>query len=124
LSPIAPAEHVRSALQTIYDYNVRRFADGQMGAVNGMRPDGTIDRSSQHSEEVWTGTTYALAAFMLQRGLRDEAWATARGVYNVTYERGYWFRTPEAYDINGNFRASLYMRPLSVWAMEYALKHY
>jgi non-lysosomal glucosylceramidase len=113
---------VRSALQTIYDYNVRRFADGQMGAVNGMRPDGTVDVSSEQSQEVWVGTNYALAAFMFGRGLTDEAWQIARGVYHVTYHRGFWFRTPEAYDINHNFRASLYMRPLSVWSIEQAIR--
>jgi non-lysosomal glucosylceramidase len=37
----------------------------------------------------------------------------------VIYEsKGYWFRTPEAWDVNGNFRASMYMRPAAVWAME------
>jgi non-lysosomal glucosylceramidase len=87
-----------------------------------MRPDGAVDTSSEQSQEVWTGTNYALAAFMLHRGLKEEAWATAHGVYNVTYQRGYWFRTPEAYDIDNNFRPTLYMRPLSVWAMEHALK--
>jgi hypothetical protein len=37
----------------------------------------------------------------------------------VIYEsKGYWFRTPEAWDVNGNFRASMYMRPAAIWAME------
>jgi len=40
----------------------------------------------------------------------------------VTYERGLWFRTPEAYDRQGNFRASLYLRPLAIWAIEEALR--
>ena len=48
--------------------------------------------------EVWVGTTYALAAFMIGRGLVDEGWETAEGAAAVTYERGLWFRTPEAYD--------------------------
>ena len=39
---------------------------------------------------------------MLGRGLDDEAWRTARGAWNVTYNRGLWFRTPEAYDETGN----------------------
>ena len=69
-----------------------------MGAVNGMRPDGSVDASSEQSAEVWVGTTYALAAFMIGRGLVDEGWETARGAASVTYERGLWFRTPEAYD--------------------------
>jgi hypothetical protein len=37
----------------------------------------------------------------------------------VSYEaKGYWFRTPEAWDITGNYRASMYMRPAAIWAME------
>jgi hypothetical protein len=37
----------------------------------------------------------------------------------VSYEtKDYWFRTPEAWDITGNYRASMYMRPASIWAME------
>jgi len=59
---------------------------------------------------------------MLGRGLDDEAWQTARGAWNVTYNRGLWFRTPEAYDENGNYRASLYLRPLAIWAIEDALE--
>jgi non-lysosomal glucosylceramidase len=87
-----------------------------------MRPDRTVDHSSEQSQEVWTGTTYALAAFMIGRGLVEEGWATARGVARVTYERGLWFRTPEAYDRAGNFRASMYLRPLAIWAIEEALE--
>jgi non-lysosomal glucosylceramidase len=87
-----------------------------------MRPDGTVDASSEQSAEVWAGTAYALAAFMIGRGLVDEGWDTARGVVRTTYERGLWFRTPEAYDAAGNFRATIYLRPLAIWAIEEALR--
>ena len=122
LPPIAPPDHIESALRTIYDLNVLGFAGGQMGAVNGARPDGQVDTTSSQSQEVWTGVTYALAATMLQRGLADEAWNTAWGVYNVTYNQGFWFRTPEGYRSDRSFRAGLYMRPLSIWAIEHALQ--
>jgi non-lysosomal glucosylceramidase len=122
LGDIVPRDHVRSALRQIFALNVGEFGEGLLGAVNGMRPDGTIDRSSEQSQEVWTGTTYALAAFMIGRGLVEEGWATAEGVARVTYERGLWFRTPEAYDRDGNFRASMYLRPLAIWAIEEALE--
>ena len=59
LDPIAPPEHIESALKTIYNYNVQQFANGEMGAVNGMRPNGKVDRSGHQSQEVWTGTTFA-----------------------------------------------------------------
>ena len=122
LGEILPADRVDEALRTIHAYNVRRFGGGRMGAVNGMRPDGSVDASSEQSAEVWVGTTYALAAFMIGRGLTEEGWETARGAAAVTYERGLWFRTPEAYDEHGNFRASIYLRPLAIWAIEEALR--
>jgi non-lysosomal glucosylceramidase len=118
---VAPARTLAS-LRTIHELNVVAYGDGLWGAVNGMRLDGTVDDSSEQSAEVWVGTTYALAAFMIGRGLLDEGWETARGAAAVTYERGLWFRTPEAYDRRGNFRASLYLRPLAIWAIEDALR--
>jgi non-lysosomal glucosylceramidase len=122
LGDLLPADRVLTALRTIHRLNVCGFADGLMGAVNGMRTDGTVDTSSEQSSEVWVGTTYALAAFMLGRGLTQAGWETARGAAAVTYERGLWFRTPEAYDADGNYRASLYLRPLAIWAIEEALE--
>jgi non-lysosomal glucosylceramidase len=113
---------VTRALRTVFERNVLGFRDGTMGAVNGIGADGTTDGSGGQSEEVWVGTTYSLAAQMLGRGLVDEAWRTAAGAARVTYERGLWFRTPEAYDADGNFRASLYLRPLAIWAIEDALR--
>ncbi len=121
LGDVVAPDRVERALRTIHAMNVAGFAGGEMGAVNGMRPDGTVDPSSEQSPEVWVGTTYALAAFMLGRGLTAEAWQTAWGAYNVTYNRGLWFRTPEAYDEAGNFRASIYLRPLAIWAIEHAI---
>lgn len=39
--------------------------------------------------------------------------------FHVIYEnKGYWFRTPEAWDITGNFRADMYMRPIAIGALE------
>jgi non-lysosomal glucosylceramidase len=122
LGDLVPPDRVDEALRTIHAHNVRRFGGGRMGAVNGMRPDGTVDGSSEQSAEVWVGTTYALAAFMIGRGLLEEGWETARGAAEVTYGRGLWFRTPEAYDEHGNFRASIYLRPLAIWAIEEALR--
>jgi non-lysosomal glucosylceramidase len=122
LGDLLPADRIDTALRTIHANNVRRFGGGRMGAVNGMRPDGSVDTSSEQSSEVWVGTTYALAAFMIGRGLVDEGWETARGAAEVTYERGLWFRTPEAYDADGDFRASIYLRPLAIWAIEEALR--
>jgi non-lysosomal glucosylceramidase len=121
LPPVATPEQARSALITIFENNVMRFKNGEMGAINGMMPDGRIDRASIQSQEVWTGTTYALAASMLQEGLEHEAFHTAKGIYDVTYQkRGYWFQTPEAWNEDGDYRSLAYMRPLAIWAIQWA----
>ena len=122
IDDLIPADRVSTTLRTIFESNVMGFAEGEMGAVNGVHADGSIDQSSMQSAEVWIGVTYALAACLFGRGMIDEAWRTAWGAQNVTYNRGFWFRTPEAYDVDGNYRASLYLRPLAIWALEYAVR--
>jgi non-lysosomal glucosylceramidase len=119
LGDLVPRDMQLSSLKKIYHFNVLKFADGSMGAVNGIAPDGTLVTTNEQVQEVWTGTTFALAALMLGDGLKDEAFRTAWGIYHTSYEtKGYWFRTPEAWDISGNYRASMYMRPAAIWAME------
>jgi non-lysosomal glucosylceramidase len=119
LGDLVPRDMQFSSLKKIYNFNVLKFADGSMGAVNGIAPDGSLVTTNEQVQEVWTGTTFALAALMLGDGLKDEAFRTAWGIYHTSYEtKGYWFRTPEAWDISGNYRASMYMRPAAIWAME------
>ncbi len=119
LGDLVPREMQLSALRKIFDYNVMKLAGGSMGAVNGIAPDGSLVRTNEQVQEVWTGTTFGLAALMLSEGMKDEAYKTAWGIYHTSYEtKGYWFRTPEAWDITGDYRASMYMRPAAIWAME------
>ena len=119
LGEIVPAEMRRSALQHVFDFNVMKFQNGTMGAVNGMAANGDILHENEQVEEVWTGTTFGVASHMLSEGMHDQAFKTAEGVYNVVWkDRGYFFRTPEAYDSRGFYRASMYMRPGSIWSME------
>ena len=121
LGEIVPRQMQLSSLHKIFDFNVMKFADGSMGAVNGIAPDGSLVKTNEQVQEVWTGTTFGLAALMLSDGMKDEAFKTAWGIYHTSYEtKGYWFRTPEAWDITGNYRASMYMRPAAIWAMEMA----
>jgi non-lysosomal glucosylceramidase len=121
LPSIVEPEQARSALAVVFQCNVQGFEGGRLGAANGMRPGGKPDTTSMQSQEVWAGTTYALAAAMLHEGLVAEAFVTAEGVVRTTYEhKGYWFQTPEAWDRKGNYRSIAYMRPLAIWAMQWA----
>jgi non-lysosomal glucosylceramidase len=134
---IIPRGQAEKALRAIYKNNVLGFGGGLMGAANGRTKDGKQLRSQQ-GDEVWVGTTYALAANCILYGLREEGLRTAYGVYHVVYSpfgQGYFFKTPEAYlnpdEIVWNdpkakygdklFRAMKYMRPGAVWAIYEAL---
>jgi non-lysosomal glucosylceramidase len=118
-----PESASKLALQHVYDFNVMKFEGGQMGAINGIGADGSLLHNNPQVEEVWTGATFGVASHMIAEGMTAEGFATAKGVNNVVWrDRGYFFRTPEAYDIRGLYRASMYMRPAAIWAMEYALE--
>ncbi len=58
-------ERVDSVLNTIYEMNVIKFDNGQLGAVNGMTKSGQLEIVSMQSEEIWTGVTYALSSTMI-----------------------------------------------------------
>src|SRR2546429_9964608 len=111
--------HPSKAAERIFEFNRMEVCKGGNGAGHRHGAGGTVIWTNEQVKEVWTGTTYGLAALMLSEGMKNEGFRTAWGVYHVTYEtKGYWFRTPEAWEIEGNYRASMYMRPAAIWAME------
>jgi len=119
LGDIVPPESRRSAMRKVFDFNVKKFSNGELGVLNGMSADGTVLKINEQVQEVWTGTTFAVASEMMAEGMVQEGYATAKGVYNGVYEKfGYWFRTPEAWGLDGHYRASMYMRPGAIWSME------
>lgn len=123
LGDLVPKDMQKSALKKVFDFNVMKFNHGTMGALNGMAKDGTIITSNEQTQEVWVGAAFSVADTMLQLGMRDEAFATGKGMYDVIYEnKGYYFRTPEAWDSRGLYRASMYMRPGAIWSMEYPVE--
>ncbi|XP_038681932.1 non-lysosomal glucosylceramidase isoform X2 [Tripterygium wilfordii] len=124
LSPIVDEGKARSALEKVYKFNVLKVKDGKRGAVNGMLPDGRVDMSSMQSKEIWSGVTYAVAASMIQEGMTDMAFQTASGIYEAVWSEaglGYSFQTPEGWTVNDQYRSLCYMRPLAIWAMQWAL---
>ncbi|KAL5542560.1 hypothetical protein UlMin_010270, partial [Ulmus minor] len=115
---------IKSALQKIYDFNVMKVKGGQMGAVNGMHPNGKVDETCMQSREIWSGVTYGVAAAMIHAGMEEQAFTTAEGIFTAGWSEdgfGYWFQTPEGWTIDGHFRSLIYMRPLSIWGMQYAI---
>lgn len=124
LAPIVDDWKAQSALEKVYQFNVMKVNNGKLGAVNGMQPDGKIDTSAMQSREIWTGVTYGVAATMIQEGMVKQAFTTARGVFEASWSEnglGYSFQTPESWDSDGRYRSLAYMRPLAIWAMQWAL---
>jgi non-lysosomal glucosylceramidase len=77
LGDLVPHAMQVKALKKIYDLNVMKFHNGEMGAVNGIAPDGTLVTTNEQVQEVWTGTSFGVAALMLSDGLKDEGYRTA-----------------------------------------------
>ncbi|KAF8730745.1 hypothetical protein HU200_016607 [Digitaria exilis] len=126
LFPIVDKDKSHSALGKIYSFNVMKFKDGRRGAMNGMWPDGTLDMSAMQSREIWPGVTYALAATMIQEGMVEQGFKTAEGIYHAAWSPeglGYSFQTPEAWNNDDEFRSLCYMRPLAIWAIQWALSN-
>ncbi|ESR44751.1 hypothetical protein CICLE_v10000199mg [Citrus x clementina] len=124
LLPIVDEDKARSALEKVYNYNVLKVMGGKRGAVNGMLPDGRVDMSSMQSREIWSGVTYAVAASMIHEDLADIGFQTACGIYEAAWSGtglGYAFQTPEAWNTDDQYRSLCYMRPLAIWAMQWAL---
>ncbi|CAH9081671.1 unnamed protein product [Cuscuta epithymum] len=124
LAPIVDEEQARTSLETVFKFNVSKVKEGSRGAVNGMQPNGEVDLSCMQAREVWPGVTYAVAAGMIHENMFDLAFRTAAGVYETVWSEkgfGYAFQTPEAWTIEGRYRSLAYMRPLSIWAMQWAL---
>ncbi|XP_048331813.2 uncharacterized protein LOC107421441 isoform X1 [Ziziphus jujuba] len=124
LSPIVDEHKVRSALEKVYNFNVLKVKGGSRGAVNGMLPDGRVDMTGMQSREIWPGVTYSVAATMIQEGMVDMAFQTAAGIHEAAWSQqglGYSFQTPEGWNTDDQYRALGYMRPLAIWAMQWAL---
>ena len=122
LGGVVTDAHAVSAWQKVYDNNYAQFGGGAHGVNNVMNANGTIDTSSPQTQECWVGTSWGVAAGMVQEGMTAQAGAIGQSLYNTIWNTGqYWFRTPEAWRVNlTSPRAFYYMRGSTVWAVKRA----
>jgi non-lysosomal glucosylceramidase len=121
LPPIVEAAHASSALMTIHDNNYAKFANGTRGVVNVMTAAGAIDTTSSQTEECWVGTSWGVVSAMIQEGLADSSTAIGASLVDTIWTTdALWFRTPEAWQVQGNVRAPYYMRANTIWAAKRA----
>ncbi len=118
LPDIVKSDRALCAVKTFYNACFLKFCDGKFGAANGVLTDGSPENpQSTHPLEVWTGINFGLAAFLIQMGMKDEGLTLAKTVVQQIYDNGLQFRTPEAITSTGTFRASIYLRPMAIWAV-------
>ncbi|MGL5873225.1 MAG: GH116 family glycosyl hydrolase, partial [Xenococcaceae cyanobacterium] len=74
LPPVVEKQYAESALKKVYDACFLKFHNGEFGAANGLKPDGKPEKpDATHPLEVWTGINFGLAAYLLQMGMKEEA---------------------------------------------------
>lgn len=118
LPDIVPKDCALTALRNVYDACFLKFHHGKLGAANGLKLDGSPENpDATHPLEVWTGINFGLAAFLVQMGMKDEAFELTKAVIRQIYDNGLQFRTPEAITAVGTFRASYYLRAMAIWGV-------
>ena len=118
LPDVVEPQYTEKTLRKIYDTCFLKFAEGQLGAANGLLPDGSPENPDDtHPLEVWTGINFGLAAFLIQMEMKSEALIMTETVVNQVYTNGLQFRTPEAITAVGTFRACHYLRAMAIWAV-------
>ncbi|MBD2655319.1 bile acid beta-glucosidase [Synechocystis sp. FACHB-383] len=118
LPDVVENKYAEKALAKVYDTCFLKFSHGELGAANGLLPDGSPQNPNDtHPLEVWTGINFGLAAFLIQMGKKEEALKMTETVVNQVYSNGLQFRTPEAITAVGTFRASHYLRAMAIWAV-------
>lgn len=119
-----PPERVVTGLDTVLARNLDGFCGGTRGPVNGRGADGgPVDSGGEQPDEVWVGVAWGLASLCLLEGRDADAWRIGKALHDTLYtDSGLWFRTPEAWTADGEFRAPLYHRPLAVWSLITALR--
>ncbi len=116
-SPLPPGR-IKSHLRWAYELNFLSYNEGKSGPLlvsdgSGRRfsPDGGEELQIN---EVLIGSAWLFTAMLFHYGLKQEAFKLSETLSRVLYqESGLQFRTPAAWDGEGNFRAPLNMRPLS-----------
>lgn len=124
LGELLPRERIEKALRTVFARNhvpglgVRNFSGlPEAGEAVG---DTVFNPADCQTHEILSGINMAFAGHLQQSGLKREAMAVLSSLHEAIYRgKGLWFRTPAAWNGDGDFRAIMNLRPLVIWALEY-----
>ncbi|MBU0579869.1 MAG: hypothetical protein KKA19_01725, partial [Candidatus Margulisbacteria bacterium] len=121
LRPFIQKKSLKNIFKVIYQNNFKKFNQGKYGVVNGRTINNTPVKDEQ-GNDVWLGINFMLASHMFCHDLDANAWNILKSIHKIIYKNGFFFRTPESWDNQGNFMASMYMRAGAIWSVEYALR--
>ena len=98
------------------------------GLAAAMIHESHLQTEVSHAYSMWSllNQTCCLICLKIQekQELLRMGVNTAQGIHDAGWERfGYFFATPEAWEQSGNYRSLGYMRPLAIWAMQYAFEY-
>ncbi|MCD7736896.1 MAG: non-lysosomal glucosylceramidase [Lachnospiraceae bacterium] len=123
LGYVLPKEHVKKALESIYEYNFRDCMDDvpnvqrtyalndEAGLVLCSWPDGGRPRFPfAYCDEVWTGVEYQVACCMVKEGMLEEAFTIIRAIRDRYdgYKRCPWSETEAGHH---------YIRPMASFSL-------
>lgn len=125
LGDLLPVANIRRHLETVWESNVEAFHQGRFGpllvAEPGQHRYGGDGGEELQVNEVLVGSAWVFVAMLAEYGLKEKARFLADQMASFQYgQSGLQFRTPAAWDGDGQFRAPLNMRPLSIAWLAYA----
>jgi len=124
LGYIVPREHIKKVVKTMLRLNARA---SRFGAVNSVFPDGRIDTSSYHSQNIWAGENYAFAALAIYEGFIKEGLGLSKRIWDVFARESLnpWSQPDVIFARDGGLGdGELYPRNMAIWAIPFALaKH-
>jgi uncharacterized protein (DUF608 family) len=121
LGYILDEKRVKKAVSTIIRLN---GSASKYGVVNSVYPDGSIDRSSYHAENVWSGECYAFASLAIYEGYVDEGLKLAQRTWSnfVDNIKNTWYQPDVVFAKDGAMGdGELYVRNLALWTLPFAL---
>lgn len=121
LGSIVSEQNIQKALKNMFKLN---SAPSRFGMVNSVLADGRLDKTNDHSRNVWAGMNYAFISLALMRGLPlKDLLNPAKKIWDnvATIQKSPWNQPDTVDSSNGNFVfGDYYYRNMAIWAIPIA----
>jgi len=118
LGPIVDRAKIRKALSTVLRLN---GSQSRFGMVNSVMADGRLDRSNDHSKNIWSGMNYAFMSLCVSEGVAmPKLMHQAKKLWtNVTTVQKNPWNQPDTIDsANGRYVfGDSYYRNMAIWSI-------